>query len=179
LKRLSLVLCIFALASFASTSALADTFTFDFSGAFFSGSGHFAADQIGTSDQYNVTSVYDGFVTSALGTSNIVGLLGVNTFQGNDNILIYPGTWGINGPKYFNHGGVSFLLDGGYQVNLNDTLLFENAVAGNGQGFNITELTFVDVDKQAASPVPEPSSLTLLGTGVLGLAGVIRRKFVA
>lgn len=177
MKRLSLVLCLFVLTAFASTSALADTFSFSFTGNLFSGSGHFTADQIGTSDKYNVTSVYDGSVTSALGTSNISGLLAVNTFQGNDNILIYPGTFGFNGPKYFNPGGVSFSLDGGYKINLNDTFLFENAVAGNSQGFNITELTFVDVDRQAASPVPEPNTLALLGTGVLGLAGVIRRKF--
>ena len=29
------------------------------------------------------------------------------------------------------------------------------------------------------SPVPEPSSLVLLGSGILGMAGMVRRKFLA
>jgi len=31
----------------------------------------------------------------------------------------------------------------------------------------------------ASSPVPEPSTLALMGSGVLGLAGAVRRKFLA
>jgi hypothetical protein len=41
-------------------------------------------------------------------------------------------------------------------------------------------LTFDDVEGKtclSASPVPEPGTLTLLGTGLLSLGGLVRRKF--
>src|SRR5271155_149872 len=120
--------CILALAAFTSTAAHADTFTFSFEGLLFSGSGTFTGSEVGTTDIYDITSV-TGSVTSGGKTSDINKLLGDNKFEGNDNELIYPGT-GIFDEKFFDSDGISFSLDNGNDVNLNDTWGFENAVAG-------------------------------------------------
>jgi len=178
MKFRSLGLCIFALSAFASTAAHADTFSFDFSGLLFSGSGTFTATEVGSTDLYNITSV-TGSVTDGAGTSDISKLLGDHKFQGNDNVLIYPGT-GFFGEKFFDSDGVSFSLDNGNDVNLNDTLGFENAVGGPARGFDFTEVDVVDVTKNGGDPaVPEPSTLAMFGTGILGLAGAVRRRLAA
>lgn len=178
----ALLLCALGTALLGSQVAKADTFSFSFTGTTplniagltFSGSGYFTANQIGSSDNYQITDVYDGSVTGSDGTTSaIAGILGVNTYQGNDNILIFPPK--NFGTKFFDNGGVSFSLVDGIDINLNDTLGFENAVAGAG-GFNFTELDIVDVDR-APAPTPEPGSLALLGTSILGGAGLLRRRF--
>jgi hypothetical protein len=170
--------CILALAAFTSTAAHADTFTFTFEGLLFSGSGTFTGTEIGTTDIYDITSV-TGSVTSGGKTSDIKKLLGDNKFQGNDNELIYPGT-GIFGEKFFDSDGISFSLDNGNDVNLNDTWGFENAVGGPPRGFDFPELDIVCVSKNGSDPaVPEPSSIALFGTGILGLAGAVRRRLAA
>ncbi|HWB32695.1 MAG TPA: PEP-CTERM sorting domain-containing protein [Acidobacteriaceae bacterium] len=176
MKRLALAMSVLALAMLPASSAFADTFDFNFTGNFFSGSGVFTADYQ-SGDQWLITGI-----TGQVNGYTIDALLAPGSYptglgqSPNDNILIFPGEAGFNSPKFFDHDGVSFELVGGTDVNLNDTLGFENGVA---TPYHITELTDVSVTQNTPSPAPEPESLVLLGTGVLGIAGAMRRKIAA
>jgi PEP-CTERM motif len=175
MRRLLLTLTALALAAMPASSAFADTFNFTFFGPAFSGNGTFTATEIGASDLYNVTGV-SGTVTPFIGPStSITGVLAPGSFLLNDNILTYPPV----GPAFFDAFGVAFSLENGNDVKLFD-LLGEGAVGGSSPFiiFDLTEPDFVGVEK-AASPVPEPGSLALIGTGVLGLAGALRRRIAA
>jgi PEP-CTERM motif len=186
MKRLSLTLAALALVTLGAQTSKADTFSFSFTGipTFgtidpFSGSGTFTATEKGNTDQWVISDI-SGSVTDLFSTSAITGLLGINKFDGNDNILLFPGQ-GLLGGKFFDSDGVSFSLKNGNDVNLSDGGL-ESASAGNPKtGPTDFELDIVDVSKDPSDPpaVPEPSTLALFGTGVLGAAGAIRRRLMA
>src|ERR1700755_3089016 len=176
MKHRTLGLCILALVTLAIPSgAHADTFDFSFSGIIFSGSGTFTATEEGATDIYDISGV-TGTIRDLAGSSNISSLIGINHFNGNDNKLIFPG---VVPPfflptKFFDSNGVSFTLADGDVVNLNDSWGSGYAVIGAPKGLALPEVDNIRIAKN--SPVPEPSSLALFGTGIFGIAGAMRLK---
>ena len=87
MKRLSLALGALALATFCAQTSKADTFSFSFTGSSFNGAGTITATEEGSTNVYDVTAI-----TGTTNGQTITGLLGIGTFDSNDNKLYDPGT---------------------------------------------------------------------------------------
>jgi hypothetical protein len=154
-------------------TASADTFNIAWSGVYGIGSGTITAEDLG-SGQFSVTEI-DG---SQDGVS--ISLLPQGTYGVNGN-YVYPSMF-----PQLDFLGIGFLA-GSTEFNIffdetPGTLVYREcssnddaACMNNGAGFALDSFSVTP----PGAPVPEPGTLTLLGAGLLGLAGAIRRKFLA
>ncbi len=173
MKRVLCVVGGLILAASASTSALADSlFNFSFTGPIFSGSGQFDATSV-RAGQFQIVDV-TGTTDTGNGTNRaITGVIAPGGYEFNDNLLFFP----AQGGAFFDANGVSFMLRNGAQVNLFSS---NGAYLMRTNGNEVNEIANIMVSAvSSVAPVPEPGSLTLLGTGVLALAGFVRRKLAA
>jgi hypothetical protein len=149
---------------------MADTvsFSFTFSNSDFSGSGVLTADSTSTAGIYQVVDATGSVLVNGV-TDQISGVLPVGNFPAggpNNNLLYFPE---LNSPEgAFDEFGVSLNLDAAGKLNL---------FLSDGEDL---KLTGGKQDEQigliSVAPVPEPGALMLVGTGVLGLAGIVRRR---
>ena len=191
MKRCLLTLCGMSVAALLlCPAAFADTFNFTYSGmgsigstpTNFTGSGTFTATPTGTAGEFLISSVS--------GTANgvaIAGLLAPGIYPSassgnppNDNFIFFPlasgGALDLNGFSFDTTDGTDyniFYFDPGYGLVTDSNFDGTDALT-----FTLTDATTgVPVVGGPPTATPEPESLALLATGVLGIAGVVRRRF--
>jgi len=98
---------------------------------------------------------------------SVKGMPNATVFQGS---FSSPVIWTSLGNGYYSLSGTIVGMFNGHKVNGGVTILFAGGIK-NGH------ISMSGATVNLPMPVPEPGTLTMLGTGLIGLAGLARRKF--
>jgi len=154
-----------ALALTAAGAARAETFELKFTGTGVS------ADLFAVAASANapVTSI-SGWLTDASVGPGTFGVTGLSGYAAADNLLRSPA-------PYVSYSGLSFTTDAGGSFNLfDDNGHYQLLTSILNPGGYADAAGSVSLSSLTVTVVPEPGPLALIAAGLLGLAGVKRRR---
>ena len=192
MKRITVILSILVFALATTGLAMADAFTFSFNANGQTGHG-LLLDANEGGGQWSITGAsgtIDGFAVTGVAPCAYPGPCGPIGTTTWDNILYYPAaiTFPNTGAANVDWQGLMFTLANGDYLNL---YYYDNQSQGadicGGLGYcaslldangNPISSGVVSNATFAPATTPEPSSLVLFGSGILGLAGILRKKMI-